>query len=164
MRLDTQLMKREADMKLAEAQREHARALRVISEIERIASGVRTRDQRESPTISRKNSDHPQIPATGVVANLRPSIIRVIKEKQRATLNEISTALHSIATRKQVARALYKMHTKDEIRIVRKQSGMTPALYAPQRSKKNADVVTDHALHTSAVTTDRTLEMKQADR
>jgi hypothetical protein len=72
----------------------------------------------------------------GVVDRLRPGIIQILEERpEGATLQQITDLLsrqQKDVRKDRVARALYKLNSKKEIRIIRQQLGPTPALYAAQ--------------------------------
>ncbi|HEY7087929.1 MAG TPA: hypothetical protein VH518_07550 [Tepidisphaeraceae bacterium] len=126
---DTARLREEADAKLAAAQKEHAKALEFIEQAERYARNGHAPAAKPARANSPKSNG--RVPHGGLRATLYPRVLELLgRHQDGCTLATIADAVGAELTRTQIGRALYKMHTGKQIRIVRKQSGTVPALYA----------------------------------
>jgi hypothetical protein len=129
MQVDTRKMREAADAELAAAKTTHTEKIRAIEAIERLfGNGEEKRQEAKRPPAPQPK------PQNGALA-LRAEIVNALRPKGVAggTLQDIANYVAASPHREskeKVARILYKMHKAGVIRMIRKQLGPVPALYA----------------------------------
>jgi hypothetical protein len=146
VRVDTDTLRREAESELAQAQALHAQKLFAIDLLEARFKGsepeidppLPAQISPPTPSVSTPSTRHVGTAASSpmsILDSLRPTIIQVLAQAGQAgaTLADVAgyvTQRHKSSTRDQIARALYKLKKRGEVRLIREQSGLTAGLYA----------------------------------
>lgn len=143
MKLDTAKARAEAEGRLAEAQRIYTETIRALQVLERNLSEKQSRKKtaKKPQGFLFAPEVRPSLGGAGSVTQdasegIRGAILGYINAHPKGAtfahiLDFVLRDFPGQATKRQVARVLYKMNKRGHIRMLRKQSGPVPGLYGP---------------------------------